>query len=67
MAIRVVLVQAFGSKAALVDWMVGLSAYGDNVRAGDADVDAAANRAHAARRWHPSFNISRLVLLRKTP
>jgi hypothetical protein len=67
MPIRVVLVQAFWSKTALVDGMLGVPAYGNDLRAGDADFNAAPNRANTARRRHPPFNLNRLVLLRKTP
>jgi hypothetical protein len=67
MPIRVVLIQPFWSKTALVDGMFGAPAYADDLRAGDADFDAAPNRANPARRRHPPFNVNRLVLLRKTP
>src|SRR4030095_16132375 len=36
-------------------------------RSSHAEIDAAPNRAHAARRRHPSFDSNRLVLLRKAP
>jgi len=67
MAIRVILIQPFWSKTALVDGMLGAPAYADYLRTGNADFDAAPNRANPARRRHPPFNLNRLVLLRKTP
>jgi hypothetical protein len=65
--IRVVLIQPFWSKTALVDRMLGTPADADDSRTGDADVDTAADRAHAARGRHPPFNVNVFVLLRKTP
>jgi hypothetical protein len=67
MPIRVVLVKAFGPKTALVDCMVGPPPNSGNPLISHADVDAAPNRAQAARRRHPSLNANRLVLLRKAP
>jgi hypothetical protein len=67
MAVRVVLVKAFGSKTTLVDRMVGAPSNAGDVRASYTDVDAAPNRAHATRRWYPPFHLDRFVLLRKAP
>jgi hypothetical protein len=67
MAVRVVLVKAFGSKATLVDRMVGAPSNAGDVLASHTDVDAAPNRAHPTGRWYPPFNLDRLVLLRKAP
>jgi hypothetical protein len=67
MAVRVVLVKAFGSKTALVDGMIGAPSNAGDVRASHTDVDAAPYRAHATRRWYPPFNLDGFVLQRKAP
>src|SRR4051794_2428718 len=66
MAIRVVLVQAFRPKPAIVDRMPGAAAHPDNLAAGDADVDPAADRANAARRPHPTVNARAFISVRET-
>jgi hypothetical protein len=65
MPIRVVLVQTFWSQTAVVDWMLGTPADADDLLTGDAEVDAAPNRAKATCRRHPMLNSSRFVLLRE--
>jgi hypothetical protein len=65
MPIRVVLVQTFWSQAALVDWMLGTPTHADDLLAGDGEVDAAPNRAHATCRWDPFLNSRRFVLVRE--
>jgi hypothetical protein len=49
----------------VVDWMLGTPADADDLLTGDAEVDAAPNRAKATCRRHPMLNSSRFVLLRE--